>query len=320
MSKAWNSLKVEDIRNELIVKFGSNIEILEIIDSRNITIKSNVCGHIIKRNIFDLRENPRKIRCTECTHKDRRHLKLTEESFYIKYPNFAKEYEIVGNWIDSQSKTMIRHKLCGFTWEVIPYNIGRGTIKGCPKCGGCHTKYNTHVVKQLLEDTDFKLLTECNTKADNATFKHETCGHVFEKRVGAFMNYHSCPNCFVRSHGESLIKKTLESHNIEFKQEVAFKDLRGVRGGYLRYDFAIYRNGKLDVFIEYDGPQHEKEVDLNFFRNNFDIIKEHDKRKTEYCQRNNYTLLRIPHSKRRTANKVVEKFLIKNMLIPSQAL
>lgn len=164
MKKAWNSLKIEDIKNELLLKFGSNIEILNIEDSRNITIKSNICGHIIKRSIFDLRENPIEIRCTKCTHKDRDHLKLTEEGFYIKYPNFLKEYELVGEWVDSQTKTMVRHRKCGFTWEVTPYNLGKGAIVGCPKCGGCHTTYNTHVVKQLLEDTDFELLTECSKK------------------------------------------------------------------------------------------------------------------------------------------------------------
>ena len=44
-----------------------------------------------------------------------------------------------------------------------------------------------------------------------------------------------------------------------------------------------------------------------------------DRVKNKYCEDNGCILLRIPHNKRRTVEKVVTNFLIEHKLIPSQA-
>ena len=46
----------------------------------------------------------------------------------------------------------------------------------------------------------------------------------------------------------------LKDNNITYKKEYTFKDLKGIRGGCLRFDFAILdHNGKVLKLIEYDG-------------------------------------------------------------------
>ena len=57
----------------------------------------------------------------------------------------------------------------------------------------------------------------------------------------------------VHSLNEQKIIKLLTDNNIEFSTQYTFSDLKGERGGILRFDFAIFNNGKLSHLIEYNG-------------------------------------------------------------------
>lgn len=94
-----------------------------------------------------------------------------------------------------------------------------------------------------------------------------------------------CTNCNSSS-GEKLISKILTKLQLKQKREIKFKDLNGIGGRYLRFDFGIYDNNKLVCLIEYDGAFHD----------NLDRIKVHDTIKDKYCKDNNIPLLRIHHS------------------------
>lgn len=48
----------------------------------------------------------------------------------------------------------------------------------------------------------------------------------------------------------------LLENNIDFAREYTFGDLKGVNGGALRFDFAIFKNKKLSHLIEFNGKQH----------------------------------------------------------------
>lgn len=319
MRVAPNKLSVQQIEKEIMEKFGNEVEILNIVDSKNILLKSKVCGHTFSRTIFSLRKSSSPLRCLNCSSRDRTKLHLTEEQFYEKYPNFKEKYKIIGKWINSQVKTEVQCIKCGFEWDIIPYNLATGVVTKCPKCEGGFTKYTTKVVRQLLEDTEIELLSECSEAREEVEFRHIKCGYTFKKRLGLILKNPSCPRCFVRSEGERKIKNYLSKLNINFKKEVAFKDLRGVKNGYLRYDFGIPVNGEFKFLIEYDGEQHHSESKSDFFRDDFETIKEHDRRKTEYALKNKKILLRISNTDINNINNIIYNFLIDNKLIPSQA-
>lgn len=50
-----------------------------------------------------------------------------------------------------------------------------------------------------------------------------------------------------------MIKKVLQSNNINFIQEYVFEDLRGKLGKPYRFDFAVFQNNQLLYLIEFDG-------------------------------------------------------------------
>lgn len=97
-------------------------------------------------------------------------------------------------------------------------------------------------------------------------------------------NTKSC-GCLL-SYGESFISNLLRKHNIEYKTEVSFKDLKDIKE--LRFDFGIYKNGELVQLIEYDGKQHYDQSAPYYSMN---MIK-HDKMKNVYCKENKIPLLR----------------------------
>lgn len=55
------------------------------------------------------------------------------------------------------------------------------------------------------------------------------------------------------SKGEQKIIDILNRNKIKFEREVTFDDLNGYKKVPLRFDFGIYRYGKLIACVEYDG-------------------------------------------------------------------
>lgn len=98
------------------------------------------------------------------------------------------------------------------------------------------------------------------------------------------------------SKGEEKVAKLLKKRHLFFKREVSFPDLNSLKGNQLRFDFAVYKQGKLVCLIEYDGEQHFHRVP--FFQKTimeFKQTQEWDRRKNSYCLRKNIPLIRIPY-------------------------
>lgn len=186
---------------------------------------------------------------------------------------------------------------CGNIALVSGVHLRNGTVQSC----GCkrHEKggYDETgkrygkltVLKRSEERTDgshvfWECLCDCgNLKTINGTYL----------RAGISTNC-GCE----RSVGEAKIAKILSLYDIPFKREYTFPDLVGNGGGRLRFDFGVLdKHQNLLYLIEYDGVQHFK---ANCFGGNdqeFDQLKNYDKKKNEYCIKNNIPLLRIPYTK-----------------------
>lgn len=99
----------------------------------------------------------------------------------------------------------------------------------------------------------------------------------------------------LKSEGEELIQKFLDIYNINYRKQVYFSDLKGKRGGYLRFDFGIYDDDERLLFLlEYDGLHHFKKTNLCYKEESVhDITVEHDSIKNNYCAENNIDLYRL---------------------------
>ena len=141
--------------------------------------------------------------------------------------------------------------------------------------------FNYKYIDNDLSGGDQKILIQCDKNHDS-----------YWVRVSKFKSGQRCPYCN-SSLGEKIIRNYLIDNNIKYIREYSFKDLIGIGGGLLRFDFAIFNQDNLLYLIEYDGPHHYKlsfNDELQFKR-----IQIHDRLKNNYCYKNNIKLIRIPY-------------------------
>lgn len=189
--------------------------------------------------------------------------------------------------------------------DVLLSNLYRDTY-GTKACGNCRIAPNEKYGDNEYIGQTINNLTILDIKKESSkTYWLCRCELCEEHNViwlpahgVASGNNKSC-GC-MQSNGESVIEKALKSKNINYKKQVTFKDLKGIRGGTLRFDFGIYDNrNNLLGLIEYDGEQHFKDYNDNYYIteyelvNNVNIVKENDKIKNQYCIDNNIQLVRL---------------------------
>jgi len=98
------------------------------------------------------------------------------------------------------------------------------------------------------------------------------------------------------SKGEQKLINLFRRGGIQFEREVIFDDLTGKKKVPLRFDFGLYKNGRLICLVEFDGRQHYEYIP--YFHKNISGFKrqqEWDRRKNKYCLMHNIPLIRIPY-------------------------
>lgn len=137
------------------------------------------------------------------------------------------------------------------------------------------------------EDDNFKVLErDGSSKGGIAKWKCicKHCGNIFST-VGSNIRTGEIKSCgCIHSLGEQKITKMLIDEGCEFSTQYTFPDLVGVGGKRLRFDFAIFLNGKLDKLIEFNGLQHYQQPEGKWGKE-WQTLIEHDKRKQEYCKK-----------------------------------
>ncbi|MBF7131501.1 hypothetical protein ITQ94_08630 [Pediococcus pentosaceus] len=91
-----------------------------------VLIKHNVCGYewMIRPCIFHQGN-----RCPRCAGN----IKLTKEEFCDREEDIkSSEYEIVSRYVDTNTKTLLKHTICGYEWMIMPRIFHQG--ERCPRC------------------------------------------------------------------------------------------------------------------------------------------------------------------------------------------
>lgn len=163
-------------------------------------------------------------------------------------------------------------------------------------------KFGTFKVTKILSSTEF------GGHQSRAIIKCSICGAERECLYHHLMNLNVACECF-KSHstGEMLIKNYLDRHGYSYKTEYVFEELRGTGGGMLRYDFAVFKDGKLSGLIEYDGEQHFAEAGSYF--NERGQVQVHDGMKDKYALTNHIPLLRISYKDAYKAEEILDGWL-----------
>lgn len=121
------------------------------------------------------------------------------------------------------------------------------------------------------------------------------CGNITEVSAGNLIRKHtlSC-GCRHQSKCEMFIRDFLVCLGIDFKQQQRFSDCTNKKGSdMLPFDFYL---PSYNIIIEYDGEHHFQPIDGWGGEQKFNLTKENDEIKNNYCKEHNITLLRLPYT------------------------
>ena len=120
------------------------------------------------------------------------------------------------------------------------------------------------------------------------------CGRVFTTR-GTDLRYKQIRSCgCIQSIGQQTITRLLIDNNVPFKAEQRFETCRNPKtNAQLIFDFYINNS----FLLEYDGIQHYQSSTGWNTQEHYNILKEHDELKNQWCKDNNIPLKRVPYWK-----------------------
>ena len=128
------------------------------------------------------------------------------------------------------------------------------------------------------------------------------------------VNNFNCPKC-TNYKGEKEIDEILMKFDIPHDSQHIFKDLKGIGGGYLKFDVPVFwdkEKTKLRILIEYDGVFHFRWIKSLIKKEEYERTLQHDIRKNLYCAENNIQLIRIPYWEFDNIEKYLRYYLIEN--------
>lgn len=188
---------------------------------------------------------------------------------------------------------------CGNIKSVRTDKLRDGTIQSC----GCLSKeIRTQLFLKDLKNQRFGRLFVLERdfekpigKGNFAYWKCRCdCGNLVSVRTDHLRDGTTSSCGCLNSLGEETISYLLQKHNITYKTQYEFPDLKGDFNK-LRFDFAIFENNNLKCLIEYQGIQHVKPWG-NESIERFQKRQEYDQKKRNYCQQKQIPLIEIPYT------------------------
>ena len=166
---------------------------------------------------------------------------------------------------------------------------------------GYISDYGVKIIKQHSKNSHGQWLWECEC----------LCGEHFICLPARIQSGHttSC-GCRNKSSREFFISNYLKENNIEFEEQYIFNDC--IYKSYLKYDFALFKNGKVFLLIEYDGKQHFEPVKWFGGQDAFNERIIRDNIKNKYCEEHQIPLLRLKYNL--TNEQIIQK--IANIIYP----
>lgn len=192
---------------------------------------------------------------------------------------------------------------CNRCGNDLPRNI-QSCLQSPLACVHCDTIKSNNMcsiddAQQQLDEqvsNTIQILTY-NGQLEKNTYKCLKCGLIFNKVHISLLRSRGCPKCDKqKSKGEVFIVRYLMDKGIQFKEQVAVKELP-----LQHFDFGIYdENQRLIGFIEVQGEQHFETREI--FRDGLEKIQERDARKREYCKKHNIPLYELIYKKGKFLN------------------
>ena len=268
-------------------------------DKTILYLKHNCCGepYIVEQYKF-FKKN---CRCQnpDCKFKRRSQQRIRTHENVINqiYDLVQDEYSVLSEYKGSNSNIKFKHNICSHEFPMTPHNFIFNKQR-CPKCAQLiRNKKLSKTHECFIEELELKYPNEYEVmdKYVNAftkiRFLHKICGHITSQTPDkALTNLSICKFCDYPTHGEQKIIDCLDSIMFgEYEYQQSYDGLVGINNGELSYDFYI---PKYNLLIEYQGEYHDGSVSCQT-EEEFEIQKEHDRRKREYAKSHGIDLLEI---------------------------
>jgi hypothetical protein len=239
-------------------------------------------------------------RCPKCY----RNFKYSrDEIVKLSFKKYDGEYELISENIEYHKKCLIRHN-CGYEYTQRIYSHLLGSK--CPLCAGNapHTKDSVQKKSNEIHDDEYTIISEPRGSKSKIRILHNICGREFEQTLSDHLSGCGCTNCSM-SRGEKVIESYLKEIDINFIKQKTFDGCKFKNK--LKFDFYLENYNKC---IEFDGPQHYKPIRFFGGKKSFELQKQKDQIKNEYCIDNRIDLLRISYEcKNIEIIKLVKEFI-----------
>lgn len=303
-----------------VKKFVEKNSNCKLISNKYINCKTKLlfecgCGNQFYTT-FDEFKNDNKRQCNKCgvlsTVKKR---KKTHEYFVNEIKSLVgNEYIVLGEYMNDNTKILIKHNKCGYSWEIIPSSFLRGVR--CPMCQHRSYKKTTEEFKkevyELVGD-EYEVLGEYRNCETKILMRHNRCGNEYLVKPKNFRNGRRCPKCSLPSNPntEKRIENILSKMKVVYERQKTFEDCINPKTKIkLKFDFAVCdKDSNLYCLIEYDGKQHFEPIDYFGGEKSFKETKFRDEIKNNYCKQNNIKLIRIPYWDFSNLEEILEKEL-----------
>lgn len=210
--------------------------------------------HSLCENEYSVRWNHFKqgSRCPKCAGLEKLNNQEIDKRMYELTKN---EYARLGEYVNANTKMLVKHNICGNEYIVRWGNFQTGNR--CPKCSGLE-KLNSQEIdkrmKKLVGDEYIRIGNYINNST-KMLVKHNICGNEYSVTWGHFQEGNRCPKCKA-----SRLKELFGFDNKEIDKRI--EDLVGDE--YIRVG---EYNGALDkMLIKHNICKNEYEVTWGNFK------------------------------------------------------
>ena len=274
-------------------KVNPNITIIDeyVNSSSKISYRCNICGYIHKATPSHL------LRGNGCPKCEIKKISLLKSKSHKEFMSEIKEcnhkVEIIGKYINQNTKIKCKCLECGKEWLAYPSNLLKG--QGCSDCYGTHLKTTKDFISEMKHINPYiEIVGEHVNNATKIKCKCLKCCKEFESTPAHLISDYGCPYCHI-SKGERAILKYLDNKNFNYIFQHRFDKCKNERP--LPFDFYL---PDYNMCIEYDGEQHYRPIEFKGVSKeqsviNYEFQKQKDEIKNKYCQDNKIKLIRIPY-------------------------
>jgi hypothetical protein len=133
------------------------------------------------------------------------------------YSLVKDEYIVLSEYINSRTKVKMKHRVCGYEYEVVA-NSFISSGHRCPKCSGVKKLTHQEFCERVfhLVGNDYQILGDYKNNSTKISMKHNVCDYTWSISPNNFViQGQRCPKCM----REIKIKNQTKTHE-QFVEEV----------------------------------------------------------------------------------------------------